>query len=58
MEKLLTIPEASEILNLSIHTIRAYASKRKLPIIKLGRTIRFKESELQRYIDERMEKEQ
>jgi excisionase family DNA binding protein len=46
MESLLNAKEASRALNLSIHTIRLWTSKRKIPFIKLGRKNLFREKDL------------
>jgi len=46
MEKLLTVPEAAEALRVSVNTIRAWVFQRKIPVIRVGRKLVFKESDL------------
>jgi excisionase family DNA binding protein len=40
MTKLLTVPQAAEALNLKNSTVRAWLSKRKLPRVNCGRSVR------------------
>ncbi len=53
MEKLLSIEELSEKLGIPITTIYSWTSKKKIPYIKLGRLVRFKESEIQEWISKK-----
>jgi excisionase family DNA binding protein len=40
MQKLLTVAETAETLNLKVSTIRAWLSRRKLPRVNCGRSVR------------------
>ncbi len=50
MDALLTPQEAAALLRWSLPTIYTYASRRKLPTIKLGRSLRFRRSDLERLV--------
>jgi excisionase family DNA binding protein len=52
MEKLLNINEASELLGLAKATLYRYASMRMVPAIKLGDRLLFKQSDLEKWIDD------
>jgi len=47
MEKLLTIEEAAETLGISKSTVKAWTSKRVIPVVKIGRSIRITPQTLQ-----------
>lgn len=51
MVRLLTPEELAEYLGISVHTIYQMTSKRRIPYIKVGRLIRFSESEIQQWLD-------
>ena len=48
---LIAVSEAAKILNVSIHTIRAWISQRRLPFVKLGRRTLFCGDDLARFIN-------
>ena len=50
--KLLNVPQVSERLNLSPFTIRAWVYQGKLPHVRLGRRVCFREEDLQKFIKE------
>ncbi len=50
MDNLLTIPEACRMLGVSRSTIWRYRQKNGLPHYKLGRTLRFSESKLTKWL--------
>ncbi len=50
MHELLTPQEAADFLRWSLPTIYTYASRRKLPYIKLGRSLRFRRTDLEKLI--------
>lgn len=50
MERLLTLREVAEILRASPTTLRIWASKRKIPIIKVGRMVRVSPKELENWL--------
>ncbi len=47
--RLLSAPEAAQYLNLSIHTLRTWVSERRIPHIKLGRRVLFRQTDLDRF---------
>jgi excisionase family DNA binding protein len=57
MERLLTLREVAEILRASPTTLRIWASKRKIPIIKVGRMVRVSPQELEKWLRTRTCKE-
>ena len=42
--------EAAEFLHVSIHTIRSWSWKRKLPAVRLGRKLLFRREDLENFI--------
>ncbi|NOR53124.1 MAG: helix-turn-helix domain-containing protein [Candidatus Aminicenantes bacterium] len=50
VDKLLTIKEVAEILGISISTAKIWASKRKIPVVKVGRLLRVAPEALEEYI--------
>jgi excisionase family DNA binding protein len=50
---LLTISEVAELLNLSASTVRRLQRQRKIPFVKVGRSIRFARSDLAMYLERR-----
>jgi excisionase family DNA binding protein len=51
VERLLTIEEASELLQIRPKTLYCWICSKKIPYIKLGSAVRFKESELEAWIE-------
>lgn len=50
--ELLTLPEAAGILKLKVSTLRAWILRRKVPYIKLGRSIRLRRSDIDALIED------
>jgi excisionase family DNA binding protein len=50
MERLLRVEEAAEYLATTKSTLYSWASRRKIPVVKIGRSPRFRLSELDRLI--------
>lgn len=50
MEKLLTMEEAAEILNLRVRTIRFYISRGVIPVMRVGKHYRFSEKRLHEWL--------
>jgi excisionase family DNA binding protein len=50
MASLLTMRQAAEELQLSIHTLRAWCSQRKLPFVKLGRRVLLRREDLESFV--------
>jgi len=53
MEKLLNIKELSEILNIPVGTIYSWTYMQFIPHYKLGRSVRFKPSEIEVWLKKR-----
>jgi excisionase family DNA binding protein len=49
-ERLLTIDEGAETLNVSVRTLRRRISQGELPVIRDGRIVRIQPEDLRRYI--------
>jgi len=56
VERLLNIDEAAELLSLSPNTLYLYICKRTIPFIKIQSSVRFRESDLEVWIEERLVK--
>lgn len=50
-DRLLTVEEASERLNVSVRNVRHQIFRRRIAIVKIGRLVRIEESELEAFID-------
>jgi excisionase family DNA binding protein len=48
MEKLLSFEEAHALTGIRVPTWRAWAAKRKFPVVRLGRRVKIRESDLQK----------
>jgi len=46
-----TVEQTAELLNLSVHTIRAWIARRKIACVRLGRAIRVPQQEIVRLIE-------
>ena len=55
-ERLLTIPEAAELLRVSVKTIRRWISCHELPAAKLGLQWRIRPQDLHRFVRDRLER--
>lgn len=51
MDQLLSIQEVSEKLSVKQSTLRAWVFQRKIPCVRLGRLVRFKQSDLSRWLE-------
>ena len=52
MSRLLTMDEASEYLGISKLTLYGWVSARKLGFVKVGRLVKFKQQDLDKWIDQ------
>jgi len=52
MDKLLTINQLSELLQVKKNTIYSWTFTRKIPFVKINGALRFKEKVISRWIDE------
>lgn len=50
--RLLGLREVAERLGLSLHTVRRWASQRRLPVVKLGKRVLVAERDLERLVKE------
>lgn len=50
MDKLLNIPEGAKLLRLSPNTLRAWIFQKRVPIVRLGRRVLFREADLEKMI--------
>lgn len=53
---LLTIAEVAEYMGLSEYTIRRWVRSGVLPVTKLGRSVRIRSDELERFIEDNTER--
>jgi len=51
METLLTVTDLAAVLKLAEQTIRRWVLKRQIPFHKIGKAVRFKPSEIERWVD-------
>jgi len=56
MERLLDTAQIAEQLNMSVSTIRKWVHYGFIPHVKLGRAVRFREKDIETWIEERTEK--
>lgn len=57
LSKLLTITDLASLLQVSPQSIRKWIFQRSIPYVKVGRLIRFKPSEIDRWLNETSHKE-
>ena len=50
MEKLLNVKDVEDRLNIRQSTLRAWIFQGKIPVVRIGRLVRFKESDLDRWL--------
>lgn len=55
MDKVYTVPEVAQLLKLKGSTVRKYIYDKELPAFKVGREYRILESDLKKFIKNRME---
>jgi len=51
MNKLLSPQELSDVLNISIETVYAWTSQKRIPYIKMGRLVRFNVDEVNKWLE-------
>ena len=51
MTKLLSPQELSEVLSISIETVYAWTSQKRIPYIKMGRLVRFNADEVNKWLE-------
>jgi excisionase family DNA binding protein len=52
VQRLLNVPEAATLLCVSPNTLRQWISQRRVPVVKLGKAVRFAPDDLQKFIEE------
>jgi excisionase family DNA binding protein len=55
MERLLTIDQVSEILQVKKATIYSWTFTRKIPYVKVNSALRFRESEISQWVNSQVE---
>ena len=50
MEQLYTVKEVANILAISVYTIRAWIQRKKIKVVRMGKSVRIPQSELERII--------
>jgi excisionase family DNA binding protein len=58
MKTLLSIEEASHFLSIKVSRLRTAVFRKEIPFVKIGRLVRFKESALLEWIEEKTVKEE
>jgi excisionase family DNA binding protein len=51
LKRLLNIKEGAALLNISENTLRQWVHQRRVPIVKLGKAVRFDPEDLQKFIE-------
>jgi excisionase family DNA binding protein len=51
-ERLMTVPEAAELLALSPWTLRQWIWQKRLPVVRLGRAVRLRREDLEQIIEQ------
>jgi excisionase family DNA binding protein len=51
MDKLLSFQEAQDLTGIKVPTWRAWAAARKVPVVRLGRRVKVRETDLQKLIE-------
>ena len=51
MTKLLSPQELSDVLSISIETVYAWTSQKRIPYIKMGRLVRFNADEVNKWLE-------
>jgi excisionase family DNA binding protein len=52
LSKLLTIAQVADTVGVTTRTVWNWIKKGRLPVVRLGRTVRIKEEDFRRFIDE------
>lgn len=52
LAKLMSVAQAAEFLGISVHTLRGFVSKRRIPYTKVGRRCLFNPASLIKFVDE------
>ena len=55
MDKIYTVPEVAKYLKMSESKVYYLVQRKKMPHIKIGRNVRFREKDLEAWIDEKAE---
>ncbi|MHA2061910.1 MAG: helix-turn-helix domain-containing protein [Candidatus Sifarchaeia archaeon] len=56
MANLMTIEEAANYLGIRLSTLYKYTSARKIPHVKVGRLVKFRQEDLENWVNERFVK--
>lgn len=55
-QRLLSVPEAASMLNVSHWTLRQWLSQRRIPFVKVGRLTKLRPQDIQAFIDAHVQK--
>ncbi len=59
MDKLLTVKDVCKIFNIERATLYSWISKKRIPVVKIsGRMVRFKMSEIERWLSQKSQNEE
>jgi excisionase family DNA binding protein len=58
MDKLMTTDEVADLLSVKESTIRKWVHLKQIPVVRLGRAVRFSHETIEDWIKEKTEKEQ
>lgn len=56
MTKLMTTDEVADLLSVKPATIRKWVHLQEIPVVRLGRAVRFRADELEKWIDNKSQK--
>jgi excisionase family DNA binding protein len=51
VSKLLTVHEVASMLRVSVPTVRSWTYQRRLPVVKLGRRVLYREDDIRQFIE-------
>ena len=54
MDRLLTVPEVAELLQVSEWSVKALVRQGRIPVVRIGRSVRFRPADLERWVHERV----
>ena len=55
MERLLDYRECAELLHIKPSTVRLWVFQKRLPVVRIGRAVRFRPSDLEAFVQEGFE---
>jgi excisionase family DNA binding protein len=52
VQPLLNVEQTAKLLGISVNTLRQWISQRRLPVVKLGKAVRFASEDVEKFIAE------